>query len=285
MRDVDGRIRWALNNKPTGPGRCAEHLWHALGGPADPPRQGLPDATSVANLVRDLGHMQTGPCPRGAVRYWVGGSQGHGHVAIETADLLEKARVVSVDVKGPGTVGEVSLDWIAKNWPKLRYVGWSWWWGRFDTKPGVTPPPEPPEVEEGPGLWSWYSGKPRGEQVVYPDGKWNHLPGLDEPASGITAESTEWRMLYLRLEFTETRTADRVVETRFVRAGGDARKAPTAYDAETFGTVKDSYPYQNVHFEDGDGKGGKWQVKVTGGKDPVTITTRYAKQHTVYVVD
>lgn len=277
MRDVDGRIRWALNNKPSGPGRCAEHAWHALGGPADPPRQGLPDATAVADLVRDLGHMRTGPVPRGAIRYWVGGANGHGHVAIETAERLDPARMVSVDVKGPGTVGEVPFSWFAANWPKLRYVGWSWYWGRFNTEPGAEPPPDPPTVEEGPGLWSWYSGKPRGEVKVYPDGKWHRLVGLDEPASGIVG-GTEFRMLYLRLEFTPTRTADRVVETRFVRANGDA----TAYDSEEFGTVKDSHPYQNVHFEEGEGEGGKWMVKVTGGKDPVTITTRYAKQHTVY---
>lgn len=136
--------------------------------------------------------------------------------------------------------------------------------------------PDVPTTEASEGIWKHYSGKPGGEVKVYPDGKWHHLAGLDEPASGIEGGS-EHRLLYLRLEFTPTRTADRVVETKFVRANGDA----TAYDSEEFGTTKDSYPYQNVHFEDGDGAGGKWYVKVTGGRDPMTITTRYAKQHTI----
>lgn len=142
--------------------------------------------------------------------------------------------------------------------------------------------PVDPSIDDDPaaGLWKWYSGKPGGEVKVYPDGDWHLLKGLEEPASGIHVKlSDEQRFLYLRLEFTKTRTADRVVETKFVRANGDA----TAYDSETFGTTKDSYPYNNIHPEAGDGNGGKWYVKVTGGKDPMTITTRYAKQRTIYI--
>jgi hypothetical protein len=208
----------------------------------------------------------------------VGGANSHGHVGIEHAPLNAHAAVASTDVLGPRTVGVKPLAWFTNTWG-VQYVGWSWYWGAFDTEPKAEPP-EPPELETGPGLWKWYSGKPKGQQVVHPDGKWHHLTGLDEPASGIVGGS-EHRFLYLRLEFTPTRTADRIVETKFVRTGGDA----TAYDSEEFGTLKDSHPYQNQHMEDGNGRGGKWWVKVTGGKDPMTITTRYAKQHTVYVVD
>lgn len=140
------------------------------------------------------------------------------------------------------------------------------------------PEPDEPTTETVANLFKHYSGKPSGEMKVLPDGEWHHLAGLDEPASGRKGGS-EKRLLYLRLEFTPSRTADRVVETKFVRANGDA----TAYDSEEFGTTKDSYPYQNVHFEDGDGAGGKWYVKVTGGKDPMTISTRYAKLHTIFI--
>jgi hypothetical protein len=278
MRGVDERLAWFLANRPAAPGRCAEHVWHALGGPADPPRQGLPDATAVARLVQKQGHMRQGPCPRGAIRYWTGGGDGHGHVGLEHADLMDPAAVASTDVNGPRTVGVKPLGWFKANWPALQYVGWSWWWGKFDTEPAAVDPPEPPTVETEAGLWKWYSGKPKGDQVVHPDGKWHHLRGLDEPASGIDGGS-EKRLLYLRVELPPTRTADRVVQTKFVRANGDA----TAYDSEEFGTTLNSYPYNNLHFEDGDGRGGKWYVEVTGGKDPVTLTTRYAKTHTVYV--
>jgi hypothetical protein len=280
MRDADARLAWFLANRPAAAGRCAEYTWHALGGPADPPRQGLPDATAVARLVQRQGNMRQGPCPRGAIRYWVGGTDGHGHVGIEHAPLNEPAAVASTDVLGPRTVGVKPLGWFKATWPALQYVGWSWHWGAFDTepKPDVEEPTDPPGVEAETGLWKWYSGKPSKDQKVHPDGRWHHLTGLDEPASGIVGGS-EKRLLYLRVELTPTRTADRVLETKFVRASGDA----TAYDAQEFGTVKDSYPYNNLHFEDGDGAGGKWYVKVTGGKDPVTLTTRYAKCHTVHV--
>jgi hypothetical protein len=283
MRDVDERLAWFLGNRPAAVNRCAEYTWHALGGPTDPPRQGLPNATSVARLVQKLGHMRQGPCPRGAIRYWVGGANGDGHVGLEHALLTAPAAVASTDVLGPRTVGVKPLAWFRTYWPSLQYVGWSWYWGKFDTEPAaveVDPeePPDPPGIEAGTGLWKWYTGKPKTPQKVYPDGNWQYLPGLDEPASGIVGGS-EKRLLYLRVELTPTRTADRVLETKFVRAGGDA----TAYDSQEFGTVKDSYPYNNVHFEDGDGRGGQWWVKVTGGKDPITLTTRYAKCHTIHV--
>lgn len=147
--------------------------------------------------------------------------------------------------------------------------------------------PEDPDLEEpetifkGFGLWKWFSGKPKGEQVVKPgpgDHDWTRLDLKKEPASKIKTESSEHRLLYLRLLFSKTRTANRLVETKFVRANGD----DTAYDSEEFGLIKDSYPYSNVHFEDGDGAGGSWWIRVTGGKDPVRITTRYAKQHTFF---
>jgi hypothetical protein len=146
------------------------------------------------------------------------------------------------------------------------------------TAPDPELPPDKPGVDTSEvGLWKWFSGKPSGEQKVYPDGAWHHLAGLDEPASGIRGGS-EKRMLYLRILLPTGRTADRVVETKFVRTGGDE----TAMDSEEFGLTKDSHPYSNVHFEDGEGRGGKWYVKVTGGKDPNRLTTRYSKQHTTY---
>lgn len=274
IRGVEERLAWFLSHKPSGPNRCAEYVMWAL----DAPRQGFPTATAVAARVVKDGNMRQGPVPKGAIRYWNGGADGAGHVAIEAVPIQDPAACASVDVFGGGTVGVKPFPWFKANWPKLRYLGWSWWWGGIDTEPTVAPP-EPPVVEpEAEGLWKWYSGKPSGEQVVYPDGDWHRLKGLDEPASGIVGGS-EHRFLYLRLEFTPTRTADRVVETKFVRANGDT----TAMDSEQFGTVKDSYPYQNQHMEDGDGGGGSWWVKVTGGKDPITLTTRYAKCHTIYV--
>jgi hypothetical protein len=144
MRDVDARLAWFLANRPAAAGRCAEHVWHALGGPADPPRQGLPNATAVARLVQKQGHMRQGPCPRGAIRYWTGGADGHGHVGIEHADIEDPAAVASTDVGGPRTVGVRVLPWFASNWPKLKYAGWSWYWGAINTEPQEVDVPAPP---------------------------------------------------------------------------------------------------------------------------------------------
>jgi hypothetical protein len=139
VRDVDGRLEWFLAHKPAAAGRCAEHTWRAL----DIPRQGLPDATSVARVVQQDRHMQQGPCPRGAIRYWDGGSEGHGHVGLEMAELDAPSLVASVDVNGPGTVGTRNLGWFAREWPRLRYLGWSWYFGAIDTEPQEVDVPAP----------------------------------------------------------------------------------------------------------------------------------------------
>lgn len=143
------------------------------------------------------------------------------------------------------------------------------------------PPIEEEQIKSGFGLWKWYSGKPGGVYTLYPDGEWHSLK-LSQPASDLVdVESSEHHFLYLRCELDSTRSADKVLETKFIRADEDA----TAYDHVTFGTLKDSYPYYNIHFEDGSGIGGTWWAKVTGGTSPVEFTTRYAKTHIFYEVE
>lgn len=139
MRDVDGRLEWFLGNRPLAAGRCAEHTMNAL----DVPRQGLPDAAAVARLVMQDRNMRQGPCPRGAIRYWTGGTEGHGHVGIEHAPLNEPAAVASTDVGGPRTVGVRKLAWFERNWP-LKYAGWSWHFGAINTQPKEADVPAPP---------------------------------------------------------------------------------------------------------------------------------------------
>lgn len=134
-----------------------------------------------------------------------------------------------------------------------------------------------PAVSSAPGIWQWYSDKPGGVVTIHPDEKWHDLKGLVEPPSKIKGGS-EKRMLYLRIHLPKGRTADRAVQTRFVRGNGDE----TAYDSEEYGLTLDSVPYSNIHFEKSDGLGGKWQIWVTGGKDPLTLHTRYAKCHCTY---
>jgi hypothetical protein len=135
IRGVDERLEWFLKNNPVKAGRCAEHVMHALAAPM----QGLPDATAEARKVQAEKHMQLGTAvPRGAIRYWDKGSDGHGHVGIESAPLSSPALVASVDVNGPATVGNRPFSWFAANWGTLRYLGWSWWWGGINTQPKET---------------------------------------------------------------------------------------------------------------------------------------------------
>ena len=94
--------------------------------------QGFTDATAVAHRVISLGKMQQGPCPKGAIRYWDKGSNGHGHVAFEYNDHGD---VASVDVAGARTVGIRPFPWFGQNWPALHYLGWSWYWGNINTQP------------------------------------------------------------------------------------------------------------------------------------------------------
>ena len=136
MRDVDDRLAWFLANRPAAAGRCAEHTMMAL----DIPRQGLPDATAVARMVARNGNMHQGAVPRGAIRYWTGGGEGHGHVALEHSHITAASLVASTDVGGPRTVGTREFPWFARNWPALKYVGWSWHFGAIDTEPKKEPP-------------------------------------------------------------------------------------------------------------------------------------------------
>lgn len=134
MRDVEGRLAAYKANPSKVANRCAERVMLAL----DVPRQFKDNATQMAQAV-PKGKMQQGRAPRGAIVYWDKGATGHGHCCFALGDGTE----LSVDViKGkPGVAGVVPFTWFAKNWPALRYLGWSWYWGSLDTEIKAPPPP------------------------------------------------------------------------------------------------------------------------------------------------
>jgi hypothetical protein len=269
-RGVEARIQWFLKNDPSAPGMCAQHSWHSLGGDyGNPPRWGARSANEVYDKVIASKRYFTGTPKKGALVLWKYGVSGHAAICYNAAGT----KIATTDPAGrPGKTGVESIDY-PKTWgARDRYRIWT------DQYNGVRFPVGVEETVDGFGIWDWFSGKPASEFTIAPNEGWKKL-GFKEPASNIKARSSENRLLYLRVELSKGRTADRVIETRFVRANGDA----TAYHSQTFGTTKDSYPYVNTHFEEGDGAGGEWWVKVTGGRDPVKFTTRYAKQHTYYV--
>lgn len=52
--------------------------------------------------------------------YWLGGSRGHGHIAVS----LGGGRVRSSDAGGRGIVATVPLGWVEQMW-NLPYAGWA----------------------------------------------------------------------------------------------------------------------------------------------------------------
>lgn len=130
--------------------------------------------------------------------------------------------------------------------------------------PTNTPPPG----------FRWYSDKPAGVLELPTDCRYRDL-GLTEPASGIT-NATELRELYLRLHLPKA-SETRRIEARFVRANGDA----TANTTNLYPGASRSVPFTVIHFGEAAGAGGTWQARACGPGRPITIHTRYAKQHTL----
>lgn len=80
-------------------------------------------AAHVENMRRDLN------VPRGGFAFWIGGSEGAGHIAIGTGGGI----VRSTDADGPGHVANRPVEWFADQW-RLTYVGWA------DNVNGITVP-------------------------------------------------------------------------------------------------------------------------------------------------
>lgn len=77
-RGVDERIRWFLDHTPSGPGMCAQHSWHSLGGDnGSVPAWGCSDANEVYDKVKKAGRYWTSPPPRGALVLYRYGNNGH----------------------------------------------------------------------------------------------------------------------------------------------------------------------------------------------------------------
>lgn len=134
MHDVESRLTmYRLFGAPRA-GLCAQAVRAALGAPW----QGLADATEVAAAV-PASQMHRDNAPAGSIVYWRGGARGHGHTCFALGRHLELS--VDVDPTRPGQAGVVPFSWFAQHWPKLEYVGWSWYWGRLDTRPEILTPP------------------------------------------------------------------------------------------------------------------------------------------------
>lgn len=87
-RGIEQRIDHFLTKNPSGPGMCAQHTFHALGGDQNPPTPSAwscGDANEVYDKVKASGRYWTStPIPRGAAIYWK--YSGNGHAALSYGD-------------------------------------------------------------------------------------------------------------------------------------------------------------------------------------------------------
>lgn len=116
-RSPEQAISWTQTRGaiPGGAGWCKRETRTAY----DVPSDGSEDATQAFHRTKFRHSSATVP-PRGAVCWWTGGRNGHGHVAIS----LGEHRIRSTDLPVSGHWGTAHLDDPSQLWG-LRYEGWS----------------------------------------------------------------------------------------------------------------------------------------------------------------
>lgn len=148
MRTWDERLHWlaspAAHQIASRGNQCLRTQWSSFGGL---PALGFGSAIIAAERTRSVSGLKTSPPPVGALLWWGGTKYGH------VATMGRNKQVISTDVHGLGTVGEVQFGWFAEHWPAIKYWGWSDHYAHvsFDVEPGTVHPaahtsdPEPQE--------------------------------------------------------------------------------------------------------------------------------------------
>lgn len=114
VRDAEATARDAEQSTSNGVGMCLQWSRERAAIAAL-----FPDAaTAWRNAFRR--HKGDRMPPRGAMVYWLGGSQGYGHIAVS----LGGGKVRSSDANGAGRPATVELGWIEQHWG-LPYAGWA----------------------------------------------------------------------------------------------------------------------------------------------------------------
>lgn len=95
------------------PGMCLQQTRFWLGIDAQ-----WPDAATAWHM--NLDKHRDKKVPRGAPVFWLGGSQGFGHIGL----CLGGGMIRSTDAGGRGIIATRHIDWFAANWG-MPYAGWS----------------------------------------------------------------------------------------------------------------------------------------------------------------
>lgn len=89
-RGIEERIRWFLDHNASGPGMCAQHSWHSLGGNnGSVPAWGCSDANEVYDKVKKSGRYWTGTPKRGSLVLWKYGNNGHAAIMHDASDKID----------------------------------------------------------------------------------------------------------------------------------------------------------------------------------------------------
>lgn len=114
-RGIEERIKWFLNNKPSGPGMCAQHSWHALGGDnGSVPAWGCANANEVYDKVRKSGRYWTGKPKRGSLVLWRYGNNGHAAIEDDSQGLKIDTTNPDPDNSTGTATGVESIDYPEK---------------------------------------------------------------------------------------------------------------------------------------------------------------------------
>jgi hypothetical protein len=115
VNDAETTARHAEADQLNPVGMCLQQvrMW------ADIPAR-FPDAATAWANTEDRHPADLDP-PRGALAYWTGGSEGHGHIAC----ALGGGKIRTTDGAGPGRVATRPLSWVQEEWG-MPYAGWAW---------------------------------------------------------------------------------------------------------------------------------------------------------------
>ena len=266
-RNVEDRIDWFLTHDPSGPGMCAQHTWHALGGDyGNPPAWGCADANECVDKVKASGRYWTpqthpGYPPRGA---WVGYRYGaNGHACLSLGD----GSIATTDPANGEPTGIEDLSypnrWGANGWTLFtdQYAG-----VRFDIG-GDDPMGDHYEYD--------YLEKPGGTQSIG-----TSYEELEQSAYDPANSGWETTYVYSNLPPTSWRDGHDIgcIRVRIIRADGDETGhddwviAKQALD-ENGRTLR-----HLLYWEAGDGKPTHVELKCEGGLLGATLHTRYTKK-------
>jgi len=118
-RNADQAIAHCFNQSVKGPGFDAGWCKRETREAYDVPSDGSDSATEAWSRTDHRLKVGGASAPRGALLWWTGGSDGHGHVAIADG----KGGVWSVDVKRAGYWDHVPFIEIRRWAPQLVFVG------------------------------------------------------------------------------------------------------------------------------------------------------------------